>query len=61
MSMTNTDSFYAFLQYLAVNKDGSFDYDIKNRMLDKYKKKIGSKEIHRRALSIFNPNKKEVA
>ena len=46
---------------LPVNEDGSFNYDIKKRMLNKYKKKIRLTMLKQRPVSFVNQEKKEVA
>ena len=59
--MHKTDSFYSFLEDLVVKQDGSFDYDITKRILDKYKKVPKLKAIVRRNLGIFTSSKREAA
>ena len=59
--MKKTDPFYYFLEELTVNKDGSFDYNIKNRILEKYKKKTKLKALFSRNLRINIPEGREAA
>ncbi len=59
--MNKIDSFYDFLKDLVVNKDGSFDYDIKNRILDKYTKNTYLKSVRRRIIPLVVSEKREAA
>ena len=40
--MDNSNSFYGFLKDLITNKDGSYDYNITERILEKYNDKKDS-------------------
>ena len=61
MKMNKNNPFYSFMKDLPVNEDGSFNYDIKKRMLNKYKKKIRLTMLKQRPVSFVNQEKKEVA
>mgnify|MGYP001476453785 CR=1 FL=1 len=61
MSMNKIDSFYDFLDGLVVKEDGSFDYDIKDRILGKYNKVRRPGKVNRRALRVLNSEKREAA
>ena len=61
MNMIKTDSFYDFLKSLVANEDGSFDYNITNRILNKYKKEIRLKDANNRHINIINLQQKEAA
>ena len=59
--MKKNNSLYDFLNDLVANQDGSFDYDIKNRMLGKYNRKSELKAIWTRTTSILTSDKREAA
>ena len=56
-----TDSFYNFLENLRVNDDGSFNYDITNRILRKYTKKNKANRSQKRDIGLIISDKREAA
>ena len=52
---------YNYLKDLAIKRDGSFDYNITNRMLKKYKKDYRAKETKRTTLKALITDEREVA
>ena len=51
--MKKIDPFYGFLKDLQAKDDGSLDYSIKNRMLNKYNKNNNKKEVSKASLSLI--------
>ncbi len=61
MNMNNNNSIYDFLNDLVANQDGSFDYGITNRILDKYNKKIDPKTTRITPSSFIISDEREAA
>ena len=59
--MNNTNYFYDYLDDLPINQDGSFNYNITKRILEKYQQNEKIKKISRMPISILNTNRKEAA
>ncbi len=59
--MHKPDSLYGFLKDLEPEKDGSYNYDIKNRILDKYNKRSRPKAVNIGTLSGITSDDREVA